>query len=205
MGRKEKLMQWYDKKPVNQDRIGTFSVEFEGIKKYIQQIATMSMRALDIACGSGPYTFLLATICAKVDAVDISNNSIKILKQDIRFNSHIITPRVIDDAKQLPFPDNTFQLVACIGMLEYYRLEEKKVFLGEMHRVLNAGGWLILDIPLPNHPKTIEFTRMERSVGNDIFPEDMATIKSLLSEQMFILKKRKLAGFAQQFLAQRLD
>ncbi len=203
MKRIQKLREWYNKEPVNNDRIETFSLEFKSIMRSLKPIAIPGTRVLDVACGNGNYTFLLASLGLSVTAVDISNVSLSYLKKDARFDKRFIHPKLITDARTLPFPDNVFQIVTCIGMLEYYPLKDKKIFLEEMSRVLDSHGWLLFDIPLPGHPKTREFMRMEQSVGNTIFPESSQKIKHLLKALRFRLKNIHLAGFMQQILAQK--
>lgn len=203
MNRKKKLRKWYDKEPVNKDRIGTFSIEFKGISDSLRSIAVPRMKALDVACGSGNYTFLLSSLELHVTAVDISKVSLAYLKKDSRFDKHSIIPRRINDARELPFPDKMFQFVTCIGMLEYYPWKDKQIFLQEMCRVLDIHGWLLFDIPLSGHPKTIEFTRMEQGIGNTIFPESSKAIKNILEALGLSLKNIKIAGFMQQFLVQK--
>lgn len=48
------------------------------------------------------------------------------------------------DVESLPFRDETFELVTCLGVLEY--LDEDGTALTELHRVLRRGGSMILAV-----------------------------------------------------------
>ena len=204
MDRKERLKAWFDRHPVNQDSIGTHSVEREGFKKLLHEISIKQGMGLDVACGTGAYTFLLAGEGLKVTAVDMSFASLEKLRCDPLYNPKTVKAFLIADATSLPFGDAEFTIVSCIGMLEYYPLEEKQAFISEMVRVLSKGGWLVFDIPLADHPKTIEFTKMEQGVGNSVFPESEAVVVTLLMKLGCACVKVQRTGFEQQFLFQKI-
>lgn len=48
---------------------------------------------------------------------------------------------------ELPFPDQSFDCVTCIEVLEHIPAEKRRHALAEMHRVLRPGGALILRVP----------------------------------------------------------
>ncbi len=49
------------------------------------------------------------------------------------------------DIHEIPFDDNTFDVIFCNHVLEHVR-DDKKA-LSEMKRVLKPGGWAILQVP----------------------------------------------------------
>jgi SAM-dependent methyltransferase len=50
-------------------------------------------------------------------------------------------------ADKLPFPNNSFELVIAIGLIEY--LPDLTVTLTEIHRILRSGGVAIVSFPSP--------------------------------------------------------
>ena len=50
------------------------------------------------------------------------------------------------DVTQLPFADNSFDVVICNHVLEH--VSNDKVAMGELYRILKTGGWAILQVPI---------------------------------------------------------
>lgn len=204
MDRRSRLKLWFDSHPVNQDSIGTHQIEKDGIKSLLAVISSKDGKALDVACGSGAYTFLLAEQGLTVIGIDISPVCISELRKSPLSRNLKISAVEVEDGRNLPFQDCSFDVITCIGMLEYYPFDEKMTFISEMVRLLAPDGWLIFDIPLRGHHKTIEFTQMERSIGNDIFPESSEKIQNCLQGLGCDLLKVQICGFEQQFLFKKL-
>ena len=92
---------------------------------------------LDLGSGEGRATAVIVTVATKnVIAVDTSFNSL------LRLNEHLL-PRVFPvnaDAKQLPFPDNYFDLVISLSMVEHIPYDELKIVFLEVFRSLKKEG-----------------------------------------------------------------
>jgi len=82
---------------------------------------------LDLGCGSKPYAPLFVGRCESYVGVDIHVPS----KAD-----------VLGAGANLPFPDETFDVVLCTQVLEHD--PEPECTIEEVHRVLADGGILIL-------------------------------------------------------------
>ena len=65
------------------------------------------------------------------------------------------------DIHDIPFPENTFDILFCNHVLEH--VQDDKKAMSEMLRVLKPGGWAILQIPIfkPLIAKTIEDPTLE--------------------------------------------
>ncbi len=65
------------------------------------------------------------------------------------------------DIHDIPFPENTFDIIFCNHVLEH--VQDDKKAMSEMLRVLKPGGWAILQIPIfkPLIAKTIEDPTLE--------------------------------------------
>ena len=100
------------------------------------------MRVLDIACGTGYGTELLAGRVREVHGADrdevtiggLQTNSLKPM------NAHY----QVEDALCLSYPDHTFDAAVTIETIEHVKPQG---FLRELHRVLRRGGILALSTP----------------------------------------------------------
>lgn len=125
---------------------------------------------LDVACGSGYGTALLARHQAEsVAGLDNSREAVEYAQQ------HYALPNVsftLGNAEQLPFPDASFDVVVSFETIEHVR--EYEVFLQELKRVLKPTGLLILSTPNkdvypagnPFHIKEFRIPELEQLLGN---------------------------------------
>ncbi|MDF1671614.1 MAG: class I SAM-dependent methyltransferase [Roseovarius sp.] len=67
--------------------------------------------------------------------------------------------QVICDGADLPFPDNHFDCVVAMAVLEH--VLEPEVVVAQMHRVLKPGGMVVADTPFMQqvHMRAYDFTR----------------------------------------------
>lgn len=107
-----------------------------------QAIARMNVpqdaRVLDIGCGSGWATRLLAEYASagKVTGIDISDEMVCLASEPSQ--SYANVEYRVASAEQLPFADNEFTHAFSMESLYYYRNIPKA--LSEIHRVLKPGG-----------------------------------------------------------------
>jgi arsenite methyltransferase len=107
-----------------------------------QAIALMQVgadaRVLDVGCGSGWATRLLAdyAVNGRVTGIDISDEMVNLARDSSR--SHANVDFEVASAEQLPFPDSEFTHAFSMESLYYYRNIPKA--LKEIRRVLKPGG-----------------------------------------------------------------
>lgn len=98
--------------------------------------------ALEIGCGTGRVTNHLRRVIpatSKLVASDISPDMLEVAKEKLKaFN---IDWQIID-AQQLPFDDNSIDLVVCC--FGYMFVQDKSKAFGEAYRILRPGGTLFL-------------------------------------------------------------
>ena len=99
-------------------------------------------KVLDIACGSGYGTELLSSKAEEIWGGDIDEESIKNAREN--YSGENIHFRQMD-VGELPFEDNSFELVVSFETIEH--IDEYKKFLVEIKRVLKSDGKLILSTP----------------------------------------------------------
>lgn len=80
-------------------------------------------------------------------------------------------PDVFANAEQLPFPDESFDGVACLEVLEHVR--DPAAVMGEIRRVLRHGGqaWISMPFLYPLHDEPFDFQRytahgLQRDIRN---------------------------------------
>jgi ubiquinone/menaquinone biosynthesis C-methylase UbiE len=111
---------------------------------------------LDLCCGDGLYSFSAAEKCESITCLDFAENSINIAKERARSLGYLEKMQfVIADAEKLPFSNNSFDIITCVGSLSYVDLDN---FLNEVSRVLKPEGQ-ILFIDSYNHNFIYRFNR----------------------------------------------
>ena len=96
-------------------------------------------RALDIGCGAGRHTLLLAEHGFAVDAVDFSReglNATRVLLAEHGYEVGL----TLASAEALPFADETFDVVLSYGVFYYGTPAEGRAAIGELFRVLRPAG-----------------------------------------------------------------
>ncbi|HEY9124838.1 MAG TPA: class I SAM-dependent methyltransferase, partial [Bacteroidales bacterium] len=111
--------------------------EKAAILKHLQNIPVKST-FLEVGCGTGHWTKAFANLGFSVTALDISDAML-----DIALAKNISHATFIKgDAMNLPFHDNSYDVVVSVTMLEF--TQNAKNAIDEMFRVLKKNGLLIL-------------------------------------------------------------
>lgn len=174
-------------------------------------------RVLDVGCGTGAITLDLAEACAgEVVGVDIDEAK---LVEAMRALAHL--PNVtfqVADAQDLPFPDESFDLVVFNIVLVY--VPDKQRALNEMARVVRSGGHVLAtlepdyagEISYPEDPCTPVFSRALEAMGADLrtgrklkhlfTTAGLVTVVNMDTEVEFVYQsddRRRLQLFQEQF------
>lgn len=96
---------------------------------------------LDVGCAKGfmLFDFLLATPGIKVAGIDISSYALA------RAPRHVRPFLTLGNAKDLPYPDNSFDLVISINTVHNLEREECKKAIRDIERVKRKHAFLVLD------------------------------------------------------------
>ena len=106
-------------------------------------------RVLDLGCGTGELTRLLAGTELRVTGCDISANMLgQAAAADPATAAEWI--RLDPDWRTLPFATASFNMVVAASVLEY--VGSPAAVLRECARVLRPGGVLLCTVPDPRHP-----------------------------------------------------
>jgi ubiquinone/menaquinone biosynthesis C-methylase UbiE len=118
----------------------------EHILRY-QACATLATgkAVLDAACGEGYGSDLLARSASQVTGIDLSEATIQQARKtyasrtNLRFYCGSVT--------QLPYPDETFDLVVSFETIEHLTATDQIKFINEIHRVLKPDGLFVISTP----------------------------------------------------------
>jgi len=96
---------------------------------------------LDVGCGSG---HLLRDLhAAKIVGVDLSEYLLEQARARLKGQENITLIKA--HAEALPFPDQSFDRVACCEMLEH--VQDISAVLKEIHRVTKPGSRVVISLP----------------------------------------------------------
>ena len=146
----EALAQGWD------ERVGAGSPEhLAPLAAATARITTAPERALDVGCGTGEATLFLAREfpSARVRGIDISEEMIRLAERKVGLDPEGRIAFKVGDASRLPWPEESFDLVAQINM---------PPFFSEIARVLRPGGFAIVAAsigaatPFYTPPKVLE-------------------------------------------------
>jgi len=96
--------------------------------------------ALDLGCGPGTYVRFLGRKGVQIVGVDYALSS---LRRAAQADSQLVGQYINGEAYHLPFGDQCFDLVVCIGVLQ--SLECPHRVLDEIIRVVRPNGFVVLD------------------------------------------------------------
>ena len=103
-------------------------------------------RGLDIGCGEGYNTRLLAEHGAKVIGLDMSSVFVQQAKS-FQSRSSLNPEYLIGNAQELPFADACFDFVT--GFMSFMDIPDTETLLSEVWRTLKPGGFLQFSISHP--------------------------------------------------------
>jgi len=148
---KEELGQYWNDlyKDVENCRDFHFVQRLEIASRLITERFPRDIRVLDLGCGAGVLSERLLAAGYGVDAVDMSADMLAFTKQRLSKYDSDKYRLARADIAQLPFPDATFDVIACIGVFGY--MEDVDAAIREIKRVLKPGGTLVLSIRNLDH------------------------------------------------------
>lgn len=134
------------KKTWTGERLETFVLNdstIEHLHRYaIAKELTQGKHVLDIACGEGYGSNLLASSARFVAGVDIDQSTISHASQKYKKENLSFT---LGSVEKIPFEANTFDIVVSFETLEH--TAEHTSMLKEIKRVLKSGGLLLISTP----------------------------------------------------------
>ena len=115
-------------------------------------------RALDLCCGTGDLALALAKNGAEVTGLDFSEPMLRVAREKSKFkNQNSKIEFICGDAQQIPFPDETFDILTIGYGLR--NLSDLDAGLKDMRRVTKPGGRLV----------ALEFAKPDNSAWRAIY------------------------------------
>jgi len=150
---------------------------------YEQMVAELiqpNQRILELGAGTGLHTWALLQTGVPVTAIDISPDSLSLLKQKFK-NVPCNLKTDVADMENLPFDDSSFDVITSAGSLSY---GEPYLVDAEIRRVLRPGGSLICVDSLNHNPvylvnRWLHYMRGNRSKSTLKRMPDLARIGAL--------------------------
>lgn len=109
----------------------------------LEMIGSRQGRVLSIGCAAGGEFQALRERQCRVSGVDYSLQMLQMARKRFRVDPGVTLSRA--DAENLPFQDASFEIVICLGVLEYLPAYEKA--LREARRVVKPDGVVIYSLP----------------------------------------------------------
>ena len=166
----------------------------QGYVDLVSRVCRPGDRVLDLACGYGRMTVPLAELGCRVVGVDLCPGMVAAARRRARA-AHRRIRFVVASMLALPFADETFDKVLCLWSSFVHLLTpaDQARALGEMARVLAAGGLAVVDV---NNGEEAALQRMlrERGRGPDRRIIDLA-IDGLVNHA-YIHNRHSLADLA---------
>ena len=111
--------------------LGKKKIVFSMLDKYLKK--NRNLKILDIGCGTGAVMKNLQKY-GEVYGIDSSNDAIEFCKKRGLKNVKV------GNAMNLPFSNNTFDLITCLDVLYHKGISNDNVVIKEMFRVCKKGG-----------------------------------------------------------------
>ena len=163
-----------------QDR--AHSVEYLTTKKYIEKFLKPGDRILEVGAATGAYSLYYAALGYQVDALDLVDSNIDILKSKVTKDMNI-SP-VVGTALDLSrYDDNTFDMTLVLGPLYHlYTDEDRRLAIREAVRVTKPNGYLYFAY-LPNDAVFANYVIKKRHLlETDHLCEDNYRLKNVPEE-----------------------
>lgn len=179
-------------------------------EKIADELLDSGEKFLDVGCGDGDLLVRVKSKYQEIYGIDISASRIKRVQE--KFNGEPgVNFNISNINNGIKFPDNTFDAIACIDVLEH--IFDPYFVLSEINRVLKSGAHLILEVPnLGYIRRRIElllgkFPRTSSAInwpevgwdGGHLHYFTYGTFKELLKDTGFKIIKLKSSGLFGNF------
>ena len=96
---------------------------------------------LDAGCGTGRITEALLPLGQPIVAMDYSEETIRLMQSRIK-GTDVPVLAVQSDLRAMPLRDGVIAATTCIEVYAQLRADDRRAFLGELHRVMEPGAVL---------------------------------------------------------------
>ncbi len=151
-----------------------------GLKRFLEVIKNKNGRMMELGCGTGFFLRSLKSYRSDLElfGCDISQKAIDLAKENKQYT---IDYRVAE-AGELPYGDNSFDVVVMMDVLEH--LEDMEAALKEVKRVLKDKGTFHLLVPCEVNPLTLHWLMWKIKIGHNLKRKYSGHIQQLTSKKV---------------------
>lgn len=128
---------------VNRANGSKYSMEFINTKKILDRYISKEKRVIELGCGGGYYGMHYGPHSLEYVGVDLSPVNVEIFSEQIQQAGLENVSAQIGDATALTdIPDESFDVVLCLGPLYHLNHSDRKQCIRECRRICRPGGIL---------------------------------------------------------------
>lgn len=140
-------------------------------------------KVLDIGCGDGVLSYLLALKGASTTGIDTSEEAVRFAKEKCKDSKNM--DFLVASAYKIPFEDKSFDYIVSSDVIEHLKYPEKMV--SEIKRVWNKKGKIIITSPIRITEKPLD-----RMHCQEFFEEELKKLFKKYFEDIKIIKSHPL-------------
>ncbi|NUQ26181.1 MAG: methyltransferase domain-containing protein [Saprospiraceae bacterium] len=181
----------------------TYRNRYLFIKQQLEQL-TRPAKALNLGTGEGDYDAMIAGYCDQLVACDINEGDVNYARQ---LNSDVANLQYsVENALALSFPDNTFDLIISVDVIEH--VGQPAQMVAEIQRVLKPGGVALITFPSLDYPFTydpvnriLSFLHKEKipqgayAFGHEYLIDPVEFRSWLAHHKLQTIEEKKLSGY----------
>lgn len=99
--------------------------------------------ALDVGCGDGSISLQLLPHCRRMTLVDLSAAMLDLARRRVSFGRAPDVEFIRADLNQAPLPDQTFDLIVCLGVLAH--VDSPAAVIARLSRLAKPGALIALE------------------------------------------------------------
>ena len=172
------INSFYQNNCLEDDRLTkskTHYLEFITTTTYIKKFLKTNDRILEVGAGTGAYSLYYANKGYQVDAIELVQENVDIMKSKIKDNTNInvIQGNALDLSM---YADNTFDITLVLGPLYHlFKKEEQEKAISEAIRVTKPNGKIFIAFILTDI-SILDFGFREGNVYNNYGEDKMITL-----------------------------
>lgn len=133
-------------------------------------------KILDLACGFGLLSIIMAKKGCSVYGVDVNQNVIERAKE-LASSENVFCEFIVGDAENLTFPNEFFDKIVSSSSLEHFNNDVKA--LEECYRVLKPGGSIVITVDSLSYPINDKLKKKHKKLHHVVNYYDKNHLKEL--------------------------
>lgn len=130
---------------LNVEDRATFDLRGEQFANELKRLIEPNSVVLNLGCGIGRVEKFLAPHCKEIHGVDVSGKMLKLAKRNVIYENVYFHKNSGRDLSA--FPDQSFDFVFSVAVLQHIEKEDAVFYLMEIYRVLKENGKAYLQFP----------------------------------------------------------